>query len=318
MGYEILLVAFYINLGKVILMPENKNLNLLQRLGKYSDSLTPKQICLAEYIEKNYPSLAYITMTKLAHLADVSETTVVRLIYALGYSGFPEFKNALRMTIEQTATVASGMSRYELGSQKYKFPQDACKAIFDLEMQITQETFANIDMEEHQKAVDLIYSAPMVIVLGCGANSCCSQALGFALQVILKNVHIVEDLGLEEGALLRDVPEGTVCIAFSTPRYPRTTQEILEILKNNKAKIIGCSDSMLSPVVPFCDVFFQVPEKYVTFIDTNAAFMALIHSIVFALHFKDKAKFKKRIESYNEFTRKQKFYVKDFLELVEF
>lgn len=189
-------------------MPENKNHNLLQRIGKYSDSLTPKQIRLAKFIEQNYPSLAYITMTKLAHLADVSETTVVRLIYALGYSGFPEFKDALRATIEQTTPVINEMSRYELGKKKYKFPQDACKAIFDLEMQITQETFANIDMEEHQRAVDLLYSAPTVIVLGCGANSCCSQALGFALQVILKNVHIVEDLGLEEGALLRDILKG--------------------------------------------------------------------------------------------------------------
>ena len=73
-------------------MLENNNLNLLQRIGKYSDSLTPKQIHLAKYIEQNYPSLAYTTMTKLAHLADVSETTVVRLIYALGYSWFSEFK----------------------------------------------------------------------------------------------------------------------------------------------------------------------------------------------------------------------------------
>lgn len=73
-------------------MPENKNLNLLQRIGKFSDSFTPKQIWLAKYIEQNYPSLAYTTMTKLARLADVSETTVVRLIYALGYSGFPSLK----------------------------------------------------------------------------------------------------------------------------------------------------------------------------------------------------------------------------------
>jgi DNA-binding MurR/RpiR family transcriptional regulator len=159
------------------------------------------------------------------------------LIYALGYSGFPEFKDALRATIEQTTPVINEMSRYELGKKKYKFPQDSCKAIFELEMKITQETLAGIDIEEHQRAVDLIYSAPMIIVLGCGANSCCSQALGFALQVILKNVHIVENLGLEEGALLRDVPDGTVCIAFFDFRdISRVTQEILEILKGKKHK----------------------------------------------------------------------------------
>ena len=299
-------------------MSANKNINLLQLIGKNSDSLTPKQILLAKFIENNYTSLAYITMTKLAHLADVSETTVVRLIYALGYTGFPEFKDALRMTIQQTSQSTNGMSRFETGTNKYKFPEDACKAIFDLEIKVMEETLAGLDLSEHEKAVDLLFHATMVLIVGCGANSCCSQALGFGLEVILKNVHIIEDLGLSEGALLRAIPEGTVCVAFSTPRYPRVTQEILEILKNKKTRIIGCSDSMLSPIVPFCDIFFQVPEKYVTYVDTNAAFMALIHSIVFALHFKDRAKIKKRIDSYNESTRKQNFYVNDFLDLVEF
>lgn len=299
-------------------MKDKNDINLLQRIGKYSDSFTPKQVQLAKYIEKNYPALAYITMTKLAHLADVSETTVVRLIYALGYKGFPEFKDELRKTIDQNATLPIGMSRFELGTKKYKFPEDACRAIFELEIQILKETLAGLDIKEHQRAVDLLFDARMVLVLGCGANSCCSQAMGFGLEVILKNVHMIEKLGLREGALLRSVPDGTVCVVFSTPRYPKVTQEVLEVLKTKNAKIIGCSDSMLSPIVPFCDIFFQIPEKYVTYVDTNAAYMALIHSLVFSLHFKDRAAIKKRIDSYNEFTIRQNFYVKDFLDLVEF
>lgn len=299
-------------------MSIDKKLNLFQLLGKHSDVLTPKQIHLAKYIEKNYSSLAYITMTKLANLAGVSETTVVRLIYALGFTGFPEFKDALRMTIEQTSQSTIGMNRFETGTNNYKFPEDTCKAIFDLEIKVMEETLAGLSLSEHEKAVDLLFHAPMVLIVGCGANSCCSQALGFALEVILKNVHIIEGLDLSEGALLRGIPKGTVCVAFSTPRYPRVTQEILEILKDKKTKIIGCSDSMLSPIVPFCDIFFQIPEKYVTYIDTNAAYMALIHSIVFALHFKDRAKIKKQIDSYNNSVKKQNYYVKDFLDLVEF
>jgi len=300
-------------------MVKKNILPLLQRIGKISESLTPKQILVAQYIEKSYMSLAYVTMTELARFANVSETTVVRFIYQLDYNGFPEFKAALRLEIEQaTVQPPTGMSRYNLEPQNYKFPEDSCKAIFNLEMQVMEETLAKIDILEHQKAVDLMYSAPMVLVVGCGANSCCSQALGFALQVILPNVYIVEKLGLSEGALLRDLPEGTVCVVFTTPRYPKDTQEILEMLKEKRVKIIGISDSILSPVVPFCEVFFQVPEKYVTFIDTNAAFMAMIHSIVFALQLKDKKKIKQRIDAYNNFTKKRNFYVKDFLDLVDF
>jgi len=300
-------------------MPREKNnLSLLQRIGKFSGSLTPKQIVLAQYIEKNFMSLAYVTMTELAHLANVSETTVVRFIYQLGYSGFPEFKSALRLAIEQSLQPPAGMNRYNLEPQKYNFPQDSCKAIFNLEMSVMEETLSKIDIAEHQRAVDLIYEAPMVLVVACGANTCCSQALGFALQVIHPNVHIVEHLGLSEGSLIRSAPEGTVCIAFTTPRYPVETQNILEILREKNVKIIGASDSMLSPIVPLSDIFFQVPEKYVTFVDTNAAFMALIHSIIFALHLKDKRKVKQRIDAYNEFTKRQNFYIKDFLELVDF
>jgi hypothetical protein len=50
-------------------MPENKNHNLLQRIGKYSESLTPKQdSSWQKFIEQNNPSLAYNTMTQLGIL----------------------------------------------------------------------------------------------------------------------------------------------------------------------------------------------------------------------------------------------------------
>lgn len=299
-------------------MAKKNKLSLLQRIGENSDKFPPKQRKLAQYIEKNYASLTYTTMTELARLADVSETTVVRFVYQLGYSGFSEFMSALRTAVEQAPTKASTINPYNLESKEYQFPRDTVKAIFNLEMQVIDETLSLINLKEHQKAVDMIYSAPAVVVLACGADSCASQALGFSLQAIRPNVYVIEKLGLPEGALIRSIPEGSVCVAFTTPRYPVETQDALEELKTRKVRVIGVSDSVLSPIVPYCEVFFQIPVKYVTFINTNAAFMALIHSFVFGLQLKDKKSAKQGVDAYNKFTKKQNFYVKDFLDLVDF
>ena len=299
-------------------MAKKKQLSLLQRIGDNGAKFSPKQLKLAQYIEKNYSSLAYTTMTELARLTDVSETTVVRFVYQLGYGGFPEFMAALRATVEQAAQPTATMARYDMGQQEYSFPRDTAKAIFDVEMHVMQETLSLLNTGDLQRAIDAIYEAPAVVVLACGANTCCSQALGFALQAIRPDVHIIERAGLAEGSLIRALPDGAVCVAFTTPRYPTETQEILETLKDKGVHIIGVSDSMLSPLAPFSEIFFQIPVKYVTFIDTNAAFMALIHSLVLGLQIRDKKAAKKNIDGYNAFTVKQNFYVNDFLELVEF
>lgn len=298
-------------------MGKKKQTSLLHRIRDNGDKFSPKQLKLAQYIEKNFASLAYVTMTELARMAGVSETTVVRFVYQLGYNGFPEFKTALREAIEQTTQPAATINRYALESQAYVFPQDTARAIFAVEMQVMQETLTLLNTDDLQKAIDMIVAAPSVLVLACGANTCCSQALGFALQAIRPNVHIIEHAGLSEGSLIRALPDGTVCVAFTTPRYPTETQGILESLRDKNVRIIGVSDSLLSPLAPFSEVFFQVPVKYVTFIDTNAAFMAIIHSLVFGLQLKDKKRTKKEIDGYNAFTIRQNFYVNDFLELVD-
>ncbi|MEG2185353.1 MAG: MurR/RpiR family transcriptional regulator [Cloacibacillus sp.] len=299
-------------------MAKETNKSMVQRIADKSGILSPKQLQLAMYIEKNYMSLAYITMTELASLADVSETTVVRFVSQLGYNGFPDFMAALRKEVDSTSKPKTSMDKFDLEHKKYTFPDDTCQAIFTLEMQVMRDTLSKIDTKKHQKAVDMIFDAPAIIILGCGANKCCSQALGFALQVIHPKVQIIEKLGLSEAAIINDMPEGTVCIAFTTPRYPKETQEILGIIKNKNFKIIGISNSILAPIVQYSDIFFQIPVKYVTFIDTNAAFMALIHSLTFGLHLKDKRKIKQRIEEYNRFTKEHNYYVEDSLELVDF
>ena len=184
-------------------------------------------------------------MSELAQASKISETTIL-LVSALGYGGFPDFMFAQKGNRKRHRHKSQhGKIRAKTG--KYKFPEDTCQAVFDLEMQVLKETLAKADKEKHSNAVDLLLQAPSVAIVGFGANTCCSQALAYGLQVMRPNIKIIEQISVTEGNIIQDIPEASACVAFSTPRYPKDTQFILEkIRQQRQTKIIGLSDSILS------------------------------------------------------------------------
>lgn len=290
---------------------------MLQRIAANSGSLSPKQLKLAQYIEKNYTALAYVTMTELASRAGVSETTVVRFVSRLGYKGFPEFMTALRAELSTQQKAASQMKAFDISAGQYIFPRDICKAIFTMEMQVMTDTLANLNNDDFQRAIDMIYNAPKVLLVGCGANTCCIRAMHFALQVIKSDIYAAEKLGLAEESLIRSMRDNAVCVVFTTPRYPTETQKLIKIVGDNNIPIIGISNSLLSPIVPYCKVFLQVPEKYITYIDSNAPYMALIHALTFGVCLRNKKLAIKNTEKYNAFVRGTDYYVNKDEDLVE-
>jgi DNA-binding MurR/RpiR family transcriptional regulator len=181
-----------------------------------------------------------------------------------------------------------------------------------------EETLARIDQERFQQAVDAVYSAPMLLVIACGTSRAYSQAAGFAFEVLRPNVHRIESLDLTEGAVINSIPSGAAGLVFSAPRYPVATQKILDIVKAREVFLIGMTDGVLSPIAPYCDILFEVPEKYVTFIDNNGAFMAMIHALAFGVYLKNPEYSKERMKEYNDFVRKSGYYVQQHCDLIEF
>ena len=73
----------------------------------------------------------------------------------------------------------------------------------------------------------------------------------------------------------------------------------------------------MSPIFPYCSVFLQVPEKYITYIDSNASYMAFIHALTFGVCRKDEMVAKKRLAEYNSFVRETGYYENGEIELVD-
>ena len=99
---------------------------MLARINQHYSSFSKGQKLLANYIIDNYDRAAFITASKMGRTVGVSESTVVRFAYALGYDGYPALQRSLqemirnRLTTVQRIQLTSDLSQDEVLSTVLK------------------------------------------------------------------------------------------------------------------------------------------------------------------------------------------------------
>ena len=73
--------------------------NLLETIENKISGFSKSHKKIASYIIEHYDKSAFMTASKLGSIVGVSESTVVRFAFELGYEGYPEFQSALQELI---------------------------------------------------------------------------------------------------------------------------------------------------------------------------------------------------------------------------
>jgi len=258
----------------------NTELELLNLIRKNRDSFSKGQKKLADYILNNYEKAAFLTAMQLGQAVGVSESTVVRFAYGLGFSGYPEFqKNLADMVQEKIHSI----ERIEIAGGTMPQEQvldNVCKADAD-KILLTLES---IDRQAFKLAVDDILAAERVYIIGL--RSCAPLATFFAyyLKLIRQDVIQVESSNTSElfEQMLR-VSENDVVIGISFPRYSMRTLKAMEFANNRNAKVISITDSKHSPMNMYssCNLFAR--SDMASIVDSLVAPMSVINSLIVAM-----------------------------------
>ncbi|MFA0889090.1 MAG: MurR/RpiR family transcriptional regulator [Synergistales bacterium] len=286
--------------------------SLLDLIKEKGSHLPPKQYELAKFLINNYSSLQYANTVELARMASVSEATIIRLAYSLGFKGFPELQQAIRDLVKENSSIS--LNRYALRSFE-ELKDCAFATTFELEKRILEEAYASIDKESFESAVEMICKAPCVLVVGTSFNESLAHYAGNYLHVLKENVRIITDLGAKEYQVLQEIPRGTVGLVYSFPRYPRKTQSVVEFLKKKKVPMIGITDNVLSPIASRVEKLFLVPQQFITFIDPYAAVMALTHSLLLGVFMNDPEKSRRRVRDYDRFLQSENVHLRDSVDI---
>jgi len=258
--------------------------DLSKRISSNYKEMSKGQKAIAAYLLNSFDKAAYMTAVKLGETVDVSESTVVRFAYMLGYDGYPKLQKALqemlrnKLTSAQRAEIVSGLEA-----------STVLKTTLKADMENIRLTIEEADSETFEKVVDSILKARSIYILGLRSALPLVQFMGYYFNFIFGNVRVVTSGVNDIFEQLIHIEPQDVLIAISFPRYARRTVEAIAFSKDKGAKIIAITDSLLSPLTIYADHTLLARSDMASFADSLVAPLSLINALIIAVGIRKKA-----------------------------
>ncbi|MCR5626773.1 MAG: MurR/RpiR family transcriptional regulator [Lachnospiraceae bacterium] len=258
-------------------------IDAISRMNEKFSSMSKGQKALAGFISDNTDSAAFMTAAKLGEAAGVSESTVVRFAYFLGYSGYPEFQASLSEVVRTKLGSISKMgAKYAHASQS-----EIINSVLSMDIEKISDTMAQIDANAFELAVDTIAKAENIYVIGIRSSAPLAGFLAFYLNMMFGNVHHITTTSIAEifEQMIR-VNENDVVIGISFPRYSMRTLKAMEFANSRSAKVVTITDSVHSPMNLYSSCNLCARSDNISIVDSMVAPLSLVNAMVIALTLK--------------------------------
>ena len=254
--------------------------DILSVLSEKAPSFSKGQRRIAQYITESYDKAAFMTANRLGKTVGVSESTVVRFAVDLGFDGYPSMQKAMQ---EMVLNRLTSVQRIEVASDRYG-DQDVISTVFHTDMEKLRQTEETISREEFTAAVNAILKAKRIYILGVRSVAPLANFLGYYLNYMFNNVHVIS--GFSAGEMfekIAGVNADDVVVAFSFPRYSASTTKGARYCRSAGAKVIGITDSKLSPLGTNSDHVLIAKSDMVSLVDSLVAPLSLVNALIVAI-----------------------------------
>jgi DNA-binding MurR/RpiR family transcriptional regulator len=279
------------------------NKQLINTIQSQYPKFSKGQKLIAQYIISNYDKVAYMTACKLGEVVGVSESTVVRFANVLGYSGYPKLQLALQ---ELTKNKLTTVQRVDM--VKYSDDTSILNKVLKSDVENIKTTLEQIDESAFKDASNKLLNARKIYVLGMRSSFTIAQYLGFYLDLILENVHIIRmDMGDAFEQIIK-LNEDDVIIAISFPRYSKKSYQVCNYAKEKGANIISITDSLSSPVASIANNVLLVKSDMASFVDSLVPALSVCNALIVSIGMKEKEEIKENFDELEKIWKKYSFY----------
>ncbi|MCH5584968.1 MurR/RpiR family transcriptional regulator [Shimazuella sp. AN120528] len=246
--------------------------------GLYSN-LSTGQKKVAEYILDNFDRAAFLTAEQIGREIKVSQTTVIRLSYALGFRGFSEMQQTIQAEVLSKKPSSVVEKTANLNEKASIFTP-----IIEKDIDILQRMSQEIDEEHLWKAIDWLLKADSILVIGYRSSYAAAHWFSFGLGELRDHVDLNPTSG-HMGKLLT-LSQKSVVFIISYPRYSPQSLIIAEHAKHVGAKVIAVTDRVLSPIANTADLCFYAETNLMSGYNSIAASISLLNLFLVGLQSK--------------------------------
>lgn len=265
------------------------------------------QRAIAAYITECYEKAAFMTANKLGKTVGVSESTVVRFAMELGFDGYPAMQKALQEMVMNRLTA---VQRIEVTNDRLG-DQDLLSMVIQSDMEKLRQTAETISREDFSEVVETVLKARRVYIIGSRSTAVLAGFFGYYLRHMLDSVHVITSSGASEmfEQIIGVGPEDVV-LAFSFPRYSSATFKGAEFCRSIGAKVIGITDSALSPLGRNSDHVLLCKSDMISLVDSLTAPLSITNALIVAIAARRERELQKTFQSLEKVWEEYQVYEK--------
>lgn len=285
----------------------DNSIDIIQKLKNRYIFLSKSHKKIADYLLANYEKAAFMTAQKLGEKVDVSEATVVRFAYHLGFEGYPQFKKALQDFIKMKLTT---IQRINMSQGKY---DNKCliQNILTSDIENIRYTLEEFDEKVFEEIIASINFANNIYIIGFRTTKILTEYLGYYLDLILDNVKVITHGVGDVYEQLVKAKEGDLVIGVSFPRYSSKTFETIQYLKNKGLNIIAITDNERSPITKISNHCLIAKSNIFSFVDTLVAPLSLMNAIIIAVGYRNKERTEKVFSELEQIWAEHEVYAQE-------
>lgn len=253
--------------------------------------LSPGQKKVANYMIEHLEESAFKTAYQIGKKADVSETTVIRLSYALEFEGFSDMQMNIQKQFLQ-------MNQSDLSNDDMKNEgqnEDPFKKVIENEVNILRNLLEPSNVHEVWKAVDALMNADQILIVGHRISHVAANWFSSTLSSLRENVNLCSPAG-DFYEKFSNLTSRSVVVAFSFPRYAKDTLTICECTIEHGISLISVTDRLLSPIGRIADIVLTTEENVESGTNSIASVISLLNLVIAGIYEKDQ----KRVQSYQQ------------------
>ncbi|PLR87211.1 MurR/RpiR family transcriptional regulator [Bacillus sp. V33-4] len=274
--------------------------NFKDKIRKQFNELTKKEKLVAKYIVDFPKEVAFQTAKQLGIASNTSDTTVIRLSYSLGYSGYSELQKEIQATLLQESSPTTDPIEDFRSTTKSLKDINLIQYVIEHDSAYIRATLEQLDYNQYKKAVDLLIASEKRIVIGFRSSYGLANWLTFSLNTVVGDTLLYRGEIEDANYILSQIDDKTLVVAISFPRYTQETFSFVKAAKKKGAMVLAITDDKLSPIGQSADISFTVVAPAPIPLKGITPTFALLNLLVTSIAASQETKVQKRMEEYDQ------------------
>lgn len=249
--------------------------SLIKRLEARFGDLSPQLQRAARYILDHPEEIGLHSMRRIADLAGVTPTTLVRLAREMDCDGYAAFRRPFKAYLSRRSRGYADRA-HDLRLRSGGVAADLLRDLVVADQTNVERTLLGAGPERLERVVEMMANARRVYIIGLRKCYPIAHYLHYAYSVFRGNAYLVTDFAGTLPDQLKGLGPDDVMVAISITRYSRQTVRCAAFAASHGAKVIALTDSAVSPLVPHAN------ERLVLAHDTPSVFRSLTGALSLA------------------------------------